>query len=385
MKKENKKPEIDTQVNVMSEIDKEKLEKLTKSLNTIKNKKSKFLFCVPTTNQPSALIYEIYFHIKVLKGMGFDVFALTEDSEYVIPDYIESELTKDVEHVSMTKSKLSVSPEDFMIIPELFTNIMEQTKNLPCKRIGLLQSIDFMLNSLIPGVNWKSFGINDVITTSNKLKDLSEEFFGKNSYNIKSYNIGIPDYFNRDDKPQKPIISVIGRNANEISKIVKLFYSKYPHFNWITFDPMLTKQKPPQPMNRMDFAKRLKGNFAAVWVDRIASFGTFPVECLKSGVIPICLKPDITPEYVLNEKGEPHENIGYWTTDIYDIPNLINNAISNFLDDNIPDETYDGMAKVVEKYNQENSQKQLVNIYNELISDREKVFEQAITEFKENK
>ena len=371
--------------NDLLDTDKEKLEKLNKSLNTIKDKKSKFLFCVPTTNQPSALIYEIYYHIKVLKGMGFQVYALTEDNDYVIPDYIETELTKDVEHVSMVKSKLSVSPEDFMVIPELFTNIMEQTKKLPCKRIGLLQSIDFMLNSLIPGVNWKSFGINDVITTSNKLKTMFEEYYGEKTFNVKTYDIGIPEYFKRDGKPQKPVISIVGRNANEISKIVKLFYSKYPHFNWITFDPMLTKQKPPQPMNRVDFAKRLRGNFAAVWVDRISSFGTFPLECLKSGVVPICLKPDITPDYIIDDKGEPLENIGYWTTNIYDLPDLIGNIISNFLDDNIPDTTYDGMEKLVENFNQKNSEKQLVEIYDGIVNDRITVFQEAINEFKNDK
>jgi len=70
---------------------------------------------------------------------------------------------------------------------------------------------------------------------------------------------------------------------------------------------MLTKSKPPQTMRRVDFAKRLQGNFAAVWIDRIASFGTFPLECMKSGVIPISLVPDIIPEYLIerDENGKP--------------------------------------------------------------------------------
>ena len=60
-------------------------------------------------------------------------------------------------------------------------------------------------------------------------------------------------------------------------------------------------------MRRIDFAKRLQSNFAAVWVDRISSFGTFPLECMKCGTIPICLKPDIMPEYMIerDEKGAP--------------------------------------------------------------------------------
>lgn len=270
-----------------------------------------------------------------------------------------------------------------MVIPEVYSNVMEQTKNLPCLRIGLLQSIDYMTNSLIPGTDWISFGIKDIITTSQSLKELIETFYGKEKYDIKTYNIGIPEYFEKSDVPQKPIISVIGRNANEISKFVKLFFSKYPQYNWITFDPMVTKSKPPQPMRRIDFAKRLQNNFAAIWIDRISSFGTFPLECMKSGTIPICLKPDIMPEYMIerNENGVPVkaiEGAGVWTENYYDLPVLVGDVLMKFLDDGILPEMYESMDKVVAKYNQIDSETRLVEIYSELIDKRISLFEKSL-------
>ena len=271
-----------------------------------------------------------------------------------------------------------------MVIPEIYSNIMEQTKNLPCVRIGLLQSVDYMTNSLIPGTDWKSFGINDIITTSETLKEWIETFYGKNRFNIKTYNIGIPDYFEKSKTPQKPVISVVGRNANEISKLVKLFFSKYPQYSWVTFDPMLTKSKPPQPMRRVDFAKRLQGNFAAVWIDRIASFGTFPLECMKSGVIPICLKPDIIPEYLVerDENGEvvklKADGAGVWTDNYYDLPVLIGEVLIKFFDDSISPELYDSMETIAEEYTQENAEKQLIEIYLGFINSRIALFKSAI-------
>jgi hypothetical protein len=363
----------------------EKIEKVRVSLDKIINKKSKFLFVIPDSPGPTASVYEMYFHATVVKNMGYEVFIMVEKSDYVIPIWIEKELTQ-FKHVPMADPKLMVGPEDIMVIPDIYSNVMEQTKNLPCQRIGLLQSVDYMINSLIPGTDWKSFGINDIITTSETLKEWVETFQGRGKFNIQVYDIGIPSYFQRSAVLQKPVVSVMGRNANEISKLVKVFFSRYPQYSWITFDPMLTKSKPPQQMRRVDFAKRLQGNFAAVWIDRISSFGTFPLECMKSGVIPICLKPDITPEYILERQGTGDttvvkiaEGAGIWTDNYYDLPVLIGEVLIKFLDDAISPALYTSMEKIAEKYTQENSEKRLTEIYQGLINQRIAIFQSVLT------
>ena len=361
----------------------EKIEKIKLSLNNIVNKKSKFLFCVPESQSPSASVYEIYFHATVVKNMGYETLILVERGDYVVPTWVEKELTN-FKHVAMSDPKLMVGPEDIMVIPEVYSNVMEQTKNLPCQRIGFLQSVDYMMNSLIPGTDWKSFNINDIITTSETLKEWVETFQGVGKFNIKTYNIGIPDYFERSEVPQKPVISVVGRNANEISKLVKLFFSRFPQYSWVTFDPMLTKSKPPQQMRRVDFAKRLQGNFAAIWIDRISSFGTFPLECMKSGVIPICLKPDITPEYIIEKTtGETPtvkiaDGAGIWTDNFYELPIIVGDVLVKFLDDAINPDLYDAMEKIASKYSQENAEKQLAEIYQGYLDARVKLFETAL-------
>lgn len=367
----------------------EKIQKIKLSLDNIVNKKSKFLFCVPESQNPVASVYEIYFHATVVKYMGYEVIIMVEKGDYIIPNWIEKELT-DHKHIPMSDPKLTVGSEDVMIIPEVFTNVMEQTKNLPCVRIGLLQSVDYMINSLIPGTDWSSFGIRDVITTSQTMKEWVELFYGVGKFNIHTYNVGIPEYFEKPKVPQKPIISIVGRNPNEISKFVKLFFSKHPQYSWVTFDPMLTKSKPPQAMRRVDFAKRLQGNFAAVWIDRISSFGTFPLECMKSGVIPICLKPDIMPEYMIerDENGNPVkavEGAGVWTNNYYDLPILAGEVLIKFLDDSITPEFYETMDKITSKYTQEASENRLIEIYNEVINQRINMFNSALQPVVEQK
>lgn len=355
----------------VSQIDKLKL-----TIEKIKNKKSKFLFFVAGTPNPAASIYEIYFHATTVKNLGYNVKMLTDSPEYVIPDWIEKELT-DIPHESMGQIKLTVGPEDVLIIPEIFSSIMEQTKNLPAIRIGLLQSIDYMVNAMMPGVDWKSFGVEKIITTSKNLKDVVHEFFGK-SYDVKVYDVAIPDYFKSKGELKRPVISIVGRNPNEIAKVIKLFYSKYPQYSWITFDSMLTDSKPPQPLRRKDYAERLKKNFAGVWVDRIASFGTFPLECMATGTIPIAIVPDLPPEYILDEEGEPKENIGVWTRDLFALPLLIGDVITKFLDDSIGNEVIDTMSEIVSKYNQKDSAKQLEEIYEGVLTERLELFQKTV-------
>ena len=142
-------------------------------------------------------------------------------------------------------------------------------------------------------------------------------------------------------------------------------------------------------MRRVDFAKRLRGNFAAVWIDRISSFGTFPLECMKSGVIPVALKPDIIPEYMVerDENGNAVKTVeggGLWTDNYYDLPLMVGDILVKFLDDNIPDDLYESMDKISEKYTQENAEKQLNVIYEEQINNRIKLFESSLNESKEN-
>jgi len=366
------------------EAELEKIEKIKTSLEKLTNKTSNFLFVIPESQSPVASVYELYFHATVVKNMGYTVKIMVEKGDYEVPTWIEKELT-DHEHVFMSDPKLTVGPEDIMVIPEVFSNIMEQTKNLPCMRIGLLQSVDYMMNSLIPGTDWRGFGIEDVITTSQTLKEWLDLFYADSQFDVKTYEIGIPDYFEKSKVPQKPVISVIGRNANEISKFVKLFYNKHKEYSWVTFDPMVTKSKPPKPLRRVDFAKRLRENFAAIWVDRISSFGTFPLECMKSGTIPICLKPDIMPEYMIvrDENGkavEAVEGAGVWTENYYDLPGLTGEVLVKFLDDNINPELYNKMSEVAAKYNQTDSEARLADIYSELANKRIGLFNKALAD-----
>jgi len=342
-------------------------ELIVSSIKAIDESKSKFMFYVPTVQTPNTSVYEVYFQANVLMKLGYDVTMLT-DGQFVKPDYIESELLQ-VPHVSSDKNKLTVSNYDVLVIPETYSNVLEMTKNLPCIRVGLLQSFDYMLNALTVGMGWQQMGIKNILTTSNEVKKLMVEYYGENTFDIKSYQVGIPEYFKKPTKPKQPVIGIVGRNSNEMSKVIKLFYAKNPHLNFVTFDTIMTETNPPKHTDRENFAKRISSFFAVLWIDRISSFGTLPLEAMKTGTIPVGIVPDITPDYLIGEDGKSI-NCGVWVNNLYDLPIILGDVLDAFLNDSIPDETYEKMEEVSSIYTQENSSQQLTEYYKGLLLER---------------
>lgn len=355
--------------------------KLKISVDNLKSKNNKIMFFVPDVGAvPSGAVYEIYFHATLLKSLGYSVRILLETSKSPIPDFIEPELVQ-FEHLTMDTAKLTVSPEDVLVIPEIFTNVMEQTKNLPCLRIVLLQSIDNTLRALVPGMNWSSFGIQHVITTSKILELFINEFFTSAKFKIYTYPVSVPDYFEKKTEIKRPVVSVFTRNEADLEKVIKLFYSKFPQFNWLTFEAMQTESKPPKFLRRKDFADKLDRNFAALWIDRLASHAQFPLECMRVGTVPVCLKPDITPDYIIS--GDSYiQNSGIWTSDLFALPALLADTLRKFLDDEIPQELFDTMDSITNNYTADKSKASLTVAYEEIFGERLDLFQKTLDSLK---
>jgi hypothetical protein len=95
-------------------------------------------------------------------------------------------------------------------------------------------------------------------------------------------------------------------------KIISEFYVKYPHLRWITFRDMVQ-------MSYDEFSTSLKECLVSVWCDEDSTFGTFPLESIKSGVPVIGLVPKTQPDWM-------GEN-GFWVQDY----NKLNGVLGSFV------------------------------------------------------
>jgi hypothetical protein len=264
-----------------------------------------------------------------------------------------------IPHQTIEGENLAISPEDFIVIPELYGHVMEQLKNFNCGKIVLCQAYDYMLETLPPGVSWNQYGFIKCITTSEKQKNYISQVM--KTANIDVINPFIPECFNKKDKPSKPIIAIHTREQRDTAKIIKSFYLKFPQYRWITFRDM-------RGIKQEDFAKFLKESFVSVWVDNESGFGTFPLESMLSGTPVIGKLPNMKPDWLKEENG-------IWTYEFNDIVDILANFTQNWLEDNISESLYDRILESGSEFNDYNKfVSNVTNTFNEYFEIRTKMF-----------
>jgi hypothetical protein len=314
-----------------------------------------FFFVMDSKGTPIGSVSNIYDHVKQLRELGYDAQILHEKNDYVPVNVNLGDDYENIPHVSIEKQQLKVNTQDFIVIPEIFANVMEQSSKLPSKRIVLLQSYDYIFEMLLPGKSWAEYGIKDVITTTKKQKEYVESLFN-NTVKAEVVPVSIPKYFKPSDKPKKPIISIYTRDQRDLVKIYKSFYVKYPHLKWVSFRDM-------RGLSRENFAKSLSESCLAIWVDPVSSFGTFPIECMKSNVPVIGLVPHMVPEWMTDKNG-------LWVTDPLSIVDLTANYFQAWLEDGEPEELLQEMKNMENTYTYEEQKNVIKEVYGNIINNR---------------
>ena len=333
------------------------IEKLKESLSKLENKDFQILFLTPDVKgTPRASIAEIYNHVKELINLGYKASILHEKNDYTKVGPWLGEEYDNLPHSSIEEvgGQLKVGPQDFMIIPELFGNVLQQIEKMPCKKIILAQSYDYILDMLPPGASWSTYGVNSFITTTETIKQEINKLFPLTTGYI--VNPSIPSYFKNEDKLKKPIIAIMCRDDRTTSKIVKSFYLKYPLYSFVTFRDI-------KNMSRQDLAGVLNDYFLSVWVDETSSFGTFPVESMKCGTPVIGKVPMIQPEWI-------SEKNGVWLFDELQIPEAIAIFCKNFFEDLEDTELLNEMKTMDSKYSEKEQSKQIKEVYTQIFADR---------------
>ena len=308
--------------------------KLENSIKNIKDKNSKlYLIVQDTKGNAKASVAYIYRLGMSLKNLGYNAVMLYEKPDYTgVGEWLGSEFDE-LEHQSIEGQELKVSPEDFLIIPELFGFVMSQVSKLPCGKIVLSQSYDNTVETLQPGETWAQLGFFKCVTTTEQQKEYMESIMRQVSYDV--LEPFIDSKFKKSKFPPKPIIAVHSRDQRDTINLIKNFYIKFPQYRWITFRDM-------RGLSEEDFAKGLNEAFSSVWIDDISSYGTFPLESMKSGVPVIGLVPNMTPEWM-------NEDNGVWINNKIEMVDYVADFLQNWLEDNVSETLMKSMDETVEK------------------------------------
>jgi len=340
-------------------------EKVQLSIQTLREKKARIYFFVQDTKgNAKASIRLIYQMADALRKDGFNPIMLHEKKDYVGVGSWLGEEYMTLPHKAIEGQNLEISPEDFLIIPEIFGFVMEQVSKLPCAKIVLTQQYSNMLETLQPGQGWAQFGFFKCITTSNLQKDYIERVMRQSTFDIITPYIG--ENFSPKPTPPMPIIAVHTKEQSDAVNLIKTFYLKFPQYRWFTFRDL-------RGLSEKDFAKSLKECFLSIWIDDKSGFGTFPLESMACGVPTIGKIPDLQPEWMT-------EDNGIWVTDVTLMSDFIADFIQNWLEDGIKPELYDHMKETAVKYqNKQEFETSVVNLFETFLTTRADSFEEQIT------
>lgn len=369
----------------MAELNKEEMIRVVEE--NIKKSENKsfnvFFFVIDTKGNPSGSLEYIYRTALTLKKLGYNVAMLHQEEEFVgVGDWLGEEAAN-LPHHNIEKENVEISASDFLFIPEILSSVMSQTKTLPCKRVIIMQNHNFFADFMPVGVTPFDVNINEMVVTTNALKDIVDEYFP----GIKTHIVRpmIDPVFRNNDTPKKLIINVVSRNQDDISRIVKPFYWKYPVYKWVSFRDL-------RGVTQEVFADALREGAITIWMDEISDFGYSALEAAKSGSIVIAKVPatptDWTYVHEVTEGGESNGlNPAFiWFDDIRRVPDMVASVVRTWTLDRVPQELYDNLAKAADDYTYDAHRKDVEKEYvTGLFAKRLSDFKEVLAQIKNNK
>ena len=364
-------------------------------ISKLESNNFKIYYYCPPMNVASGGVSVIFKQVNILKKNGFNSCIVYEPRIDNKASYEESQKQKkqiavhekfdtswigkdatDVELITLGEgdvrfndgttikaAQLVINPEDFVIIPEGFPNVMEKFSQIACKKIILAQSWYYILNSMQIGQKWQQFGIQDVMSISsgvseyinaimpglkikNCTQEIDREIFKKNK---------ITDKFPK-------IAFMPGRSQDAVMKtynVIKTFYSFYPNFRWVRFDEL-------KGLSKEEFAERLASSSICLYTDEIAGFGTMPLEAMACGTHVVGWTPLGGKEYMTADNG-------FWAAngDIFQLAELLGIAVEKMITGQLDSEEVHKQYEItLEKYTSETEKNSLLKNINEYKHER---------------
>lgn len=351
---------------------KEAVDRINLEIEKIDKKENKLMFYVLDTEgyASGSLAYE-YQLAKIAQDAGYNV-AMVYQSEEKEGDFVGvsgwlGEEYASLPHYDIRKDEVEINASDILFIPEIFAQVMNQTKKLPCKRIAIMQNFDYILSQTPYSAQWGDYGIIDAISNTEENKNLLTSIFPYvRTTVIDPY---IDNMFGETKKPKKCIVNVIAHNPDDVTRLVKPFYWKYPLMKWVSFADL-------RGMNKMKFAEALREGFLTIWLDETASFGYSAIEAMKCGNVVFAMLPKTGKKWMFkNGTNELNESC-FWFDNINMMHDKIATLVRSFITNNIPESVFEKQNEVKEMYKKENTEKQFISYVESVVSNRKKELEQ---------
>lgn len=347
------------------------IERIQSEIEKIDKKESNvYFFVIDTKGNPSGSLGYIYNLAMVLSKNGYNVGMLYQEEEFIGVGEWLGESFAALPHYDISDGDVSVSASDILFIPEIFSNIMMQTKKLPCKRIAIMQNYDFVLEQMPISAQWGDLGIMEAITNTDENAEHIKDIFPY----VKTTTVSpfIENIFGETSEPKQMIINVVCKEQRDINRIIKPFYWKYPMYKWVSFRDL-------RGFPKEYYSKLLREGAITVWVDDDTNFGYSALEAMKSGSIVIAKTPNENQSWMNGEDENTLSNCCVWFENFHDLHKILASVVRAWVTDNVPSEIAEAAKETVNKYTYENTEKQILEYIDGVFANRKKEMESLIT------
>ena len=336
------------------------LEKVRAEIEKIDKKENNvYFFVLDTKGIASGSLEYIYKLAMIAKNDGYNVsmlYQIEKGDEFAgVKDWLGEEYAN-LPHHNVASDEIEITPSDIIFIPEIFANVMNQTKKLPCKRVAILQNYDYLLEQMPFAAQWGDFGILDCVCNTEYNSELIKDIFPYvRTTVVEPY---IDKVFGQTIEPKKLIVNIVARDQSDINRVIKPFYWKYPTFKWVSFRDL-------RGFSKEGFAKALREAAITIWVDTDTSFGYSAIEAMKSGSIVIAKVPEKPLKWMDpdDEQSLSLRNCCIWFDDFNSVQRQIATVVRSWITDNVPSEVEEEAKKVTDMF----SEKKTTDAFNDYL------------------
>jgi glycosyltransferase involved in cell wall biosynthesis len=346
----------------------ENIEKINLALNRLEESKSIVYFLTyDTKNNARASVKYIYDLALTLNQNGIVSKILVEDRNYTGVNSWLGDKYDELPVVSIKDDKIEINIDDTIVVPEYYTNTLQQLSNIKCIKVLLVQQKEYIYENLPIGSRFSDYGFDRIITTTNESKKYLLEYFPESLVFVIPPII--EDIFEPSTSTIKPFIAISVRDRSIQRKLISEFYLKFPQLRWITFRDMVQ-------MTYEDFSKNLKECMVSLWVDDDSTFGTFPLESMKSGVPVVGKIPNTEPDWL-------SEN-GLWTYDSSKLVEILGTYILAWIEGvELTEEVKDKMKETLLPYKKEVTENNILSVFNSFKNKRMETFKITLEKLKQ--
>lgn len=360
----------------MAELTKtEMLRIVEENIDRLKNKDfNLYFFVLDTKGNPASSLEYIYQTAYTLHKKGYKVALLHQEKDFIgVGDWLGEEYAN-LPHLNIETDNVEITPSDFLFIPEVFANVMMQTKKLPCKRVVLVQNYTHITEFMPVSQTYENLNITDAIVTTRVQEAKVKELFPTVRTHIVSPSI--KKMFRKGTEPKKLIVNVVAKDQSIVNQIVKPFYWKNPLYKWVSFRDLRGVTQPV-------FAEALREAAITIWADDVTNFGYTLLEALRSGGVVLAKVPNTPSDWMVDENGLTESVL--WFDHIDQLSDMVTSLIRSWTLDKVPAEVYEEQSKFNDLYSEEVQELEIEEVYVKgLIGRRLKDFEETKIDIENN-